>query len=64
MMLEIEKAGIPVILHVHDEVVTECAEDEAEDVLATMNRIMSTAPEWCPDLPLDSEGYISQHYKK
>jgi len=64
MMLEIEKAGIPVILHVHDEVVTECAEDEAEDVLATMNRIMSTAPEWCHDLPLDSEGYISQHYKK
>lgn len=64
MMLKIEKAGIPIILHVHDEVVAECDESDAEEVLATMTRIMSEAPEWCADLPLDSEGYISQHYKK
>jgi len=64
MMLEIEKAGIRIILHVHDEVVVECDESDAEDVLATMTRIMSTAPEWCSDLPLDAEGGISQHYKK
>ena len=64
MMLEIEKAGLEIILHVHDEVVVECDEDKAEEVLDTLNKIMSTPPEWCSDLPLASEGYISKHYKK
>lgn len=64
MMLEIEKAGINIILHVHDEIVAECDEKDAEDVLLTMSKIMSTPPEWCLDLPLSAEGYISQAYKK
>ena len=64
MMLEIEKAGLEIILHVHDEVVVECDEDKAQEVLDTLNKIMSTPPEWCSDLPLASEGYISKHYKK
>lgn len=51
MMLEIEKAGMEIILHVHDEVVVECDEDKAEEVLDTINKIMSTPPEWCSDLP-------------
>jgi DNA polymerase len=64
MMLELEKAGINVILHVHDEIVAECDEQDAEEVLKTMSRIMSTPPSWCSDLPLACEGYISQVYKK
>lgn len=64
MMLELEKAGINVILHVHDEIVAECDEKDAEEVLKTMSRIMSTPPEWCSDLPLACEGYISRVYKK
>ena len=64
MMLGIEKAGLEIILHVHDEVVVECDEDKAQEVLDTLNKIMSTPPEWCSDLPLASEGYISKHYKK
>lgn len=63
-MLEIEKAGLDIILHVHDEIIVECDEADAEKALETMNRIMSTAPEWCSNLPLSSEGYISQHYTK
>jgi DNA polymerase I-like protein with 3'-5' exonuclease and polymerase domains len=64
MMLELEKVGINVILHIHDEIVAECDEADAEEVLKTMNRIMSTPPEWCSDLPLAAEGYIGQFYKK
>jgi DNA polymerase len=64
MMLQLEKAGINVVLHVHDEIVAECEEQDAEEVLKTMSEIMSTPPPWCLDLPLACEGYISQLYKK
>ena len=64
MMLEMEKLGINIIFHVHDEIVVECDENEAEEVLSKMMKIMSTPPDWCPDIPLAAEGYISQHYKK
>lgn len=64
MMLQLEKAGINVVLHVHDEIVAECDEQDAEEVLKTMSEIMSTPPPWCLDLPLACEGYISQLYKK
>lgn len=64
MMLEMEKLGINIIFHVHDEIVVECDENEAEEVLRNMLRIMSTPPDWCQNIPLAAEGYISQHYKK
>lgn len=63
-MLEMERAGITLILHVHDEIIAECDEADAKQTLDTMNRIMATPPDWCADLPLASKGYISQHYKK
>lgn len=58
------KAGHQVILRVHDEVVIECDEDKAEQVLAEVTAIMHTAPTWFPSLPLASDGMISKVYKK
>lgn len=64
MMLEIDKSGENIILHVHDEVVVECDEDRAEEVAAKLTKIMSTPPDWIPDIPLDSEGDILDRYQK
>jgi DNA polymerase len=64
MMLEIDKAGIDIIFHVHDEVICECDEDKAEEILQKIIKIMSTPPEWIPDIPLDAEGEILTKYQK
>jgi len=64
MMLEIDKAGIDIIFHVHDEVICECDEDKAEETLQKIIKIMSTPPEWIPDIPLDAEGEILTKYQK
>lgn len=63
-MLEIEKAGIDIIMHVHDEVVVECAEEDAQHTLDTITKIMKTPPDWISDIPLDAEGQILDYYKK
>jgi DNA polymerase len=64
MMLEIDKAGIDIIFHVHDEVICECDEDKAEEILQKITQIMSTPPEWISDIPLDAEGEILTQYQK
>lgn len=56
--------GFDVRLHVHDEVVLLCDEADAQDVLKETITIMSTPPEWIPDLPVAAEGEISNIYKK
>lgn len=55
---------LPLIMHIHDEIVAEVPEDRAEEFLAEMKRLMSIRPRWAPDLPLGAAGYISKFYKK
>lgn len=57
-------AGIPILMHVHDEIVSEVPDYEAEAVLNDMNKIMAISPGWAKDLPLKGDGYISKFYKK
>lgn len=52
------------ILHVHDELVMEVPEDEAETAFATARDIFSTAPPWIPDLPMAADGKILDVYCK
>lgn len=63
-MLEIARAGYAIRLHVHDEVVVEVKEAEAEAAAREINRIMSTAPDWVQTLPLAAETFISDCYTK
>lgn len=64
MMLRVEAAGIPIIMHVHDEMVCEVPEAQAEELLAKMLAIMHTPPDWIPDLPVAAEGTINDFYSK
>lgn len=57
-------AGLPILMHIHDEIVCEVPESEAAEKLAVMNDIMSVGPEWAKGLPLKGDGYLSKFYKK
>jgi DNA polymerase len=41
-----------VVLHVHDEIVVECAASQADATAAELARVMTTAPQWASGLPL------------
>lgn len=61
-MPHIEKAGYPLILSVHDELVSDTPIGHGS--LAEFNRIMETVPEWAEGLPIAADGYESYRYKK
>lgn len=58
----LEAAGLPVIFHIHDEVVIDCNPDAAtlEDVV----KIIAQPIPWAPDLPLGADGWVGQFFKK
>ena len=56
-----EAAGFPIVLHVHDELVTETDQDKTADELAS---IMSAGEAWTEGLPLAAAGFESLRYKK
>lgn len=64
MMLRVDAAGYPIILHVHDELVCEVPEEQAEQAYSAIMEIMSTPPEWIPDIPLSAEAHILDAYTK
>lgn len=58
----LEAAGLPVIFHIHDEVVIDCPPNAAtlEDVV----KIIAQPIPWAPDLPLGADGWVGQFFKK
>lgn len=63
-LLAIAEAGYTIRFHVHDEVIVEVPEEQAEEAAAKINDIMSTAPVWMPGLPLAAETMIADRYTK
>jgi DNA polymerase len=58
------EVGLAVVLHVHDEVVLEVAETDADQAQETLRRVMVEAPPWAQGLPLDAEVAVMQRYGK
>ena len=50
--------------HVHDEIIVECDEGDAEAVARRVHEIMITPPPWAAGLPLAAEGKIMLRYGK
>ena len=64
-LLRVALRRIPdVVLHCHDEVVVECAEEDGERVAAEVERVMCEPPEWAAGLPLGAEVKIMSVYGK
>lgn len=58
-----EREGYKVVLHVHDELITE-AFDESSFTHEELSKLMSTNPDWAKGLPLDAKGFESYRYRK
>ena len=50
-----QEAGLPVVLHVHDEIVAEVPQDQINNWSSVLHTIMNVAPDWAPGLPLQAE---------
>ena len=51
-----------VIAHVHDEIVVECPESQANYVSQMMFDVMCSPPAWATGLPLNAEGVTTRRY--
>jgi len=60
-MQQLEAAGCPIVMHIHDEVVIEAPMDMEID---EVGRIMSIVPLWAEGLILDAAGYETGFYMK
>lgn len=61
-IVRVEAAGYPVVLSVHDEVVSETPEDFGS--LDEFKQLMATLPEWAEGLPLAVSGFKARRYQK
>ena len=61
----LEAAGLPVVFHVHDEVVIDAQPWDTEDAMLTrVCEIMSEPIPWAPDLPLKAAGWVGKYFTK
>lgn len=63
-MLNLETNGYHPVCHIHDEVLCEVPEENAQAYYKEMASIMGTPPEWASDLPLRADGYTTPFYLK
>lgn len=59
-MTRAEKAGFPVVFHIHDELICETEPGRLEELKA----IFATPVDWAPGLPLVGAGYETPYYLK
>lgn len=63
-MLRVERAGVPVVAHVHDEIVLEVPTDWAIGALDVLVEAMTATPEWARGFPLAVEAAVAPRYYK
>ena len=61
-MLRLKKAGYPLILTVHDEIVAEVPNGFGS--LTEFNEILEQPPQWGKDIPIVWEGWEGDRYRK
>lgn len=62
-LITVEEAGWPIILHIHDEIVTEVP-DTDEYSERELERLMCILPKWAGGFPLAAEGQRLKRYAK
>lgn len=61
----LEAAGLPIVFHIHDEVVIDTAPfDTDENMLSRVEYLMTRPIPWAPGLPLNADGWVGQFFKK
>jgi len=61
----LEAAGLPVVFHVHDEVIIDVSPfAEPDAMLEKVVNIMREPVSWAPDLPLNADGWVGNFFRK
>ena len=61
----LEAAGLPVVFHVHDEVIIDVSPfAEPDAMLEKVVSIMREPISWAPDLPLNADGWVGNFFRK
>jgi DNA polymerase len=61
-VIRVERAGFPVVAHVHDEIIVE-GDFDAEDRMA-FEILMCEVPEWAVDFPISAGCWLAPRYRK
>ena len=61
VILRAREKGLPVVFHIHDEIIVEATPDQTLD---QVEAIFSEPIDWCRDLPLKGAGYSTPYYLK
>ena len=59
-ILKCEEVGIPIQMHIYDDITTILPVDQADELLAKQMEIMRSLPDWAAGLPVDVEGKLSR----
>jgi DNA polymerase len=63
-MMRLDWSGYKIAMHVHDEVVLDEPWDDPAATVENVSKIMGAPINWAPGLPLTSDGYECQFYRK
>ena len=63
-MLRVEDAGFPIVMHVHDEIVSEFPETNDPAWLNIFEYKMSKVPDWARGFPIIAKGWSGSRYRK
>jgi DNA polymerase len=56
--------GFNIVLHVHDEIVTEHRKGDNHYTVERLRELMAQPIPWCADMPMDAAGYAGEIYRK
>lgn len=63
-LLECDRRGHEIVHHIHDEIVLQVDQSDADAAMADLYEIMTITPEWLKGCPLAAEGHLSRRLSK
>ena len=63
-MMKAAKAGIPIVMHIHDQIVGMVREEDADEGLRVLSQCMTDLDPWAKGMPVKVAGHISKWFVK